>query len=622
MKRLILSVFLLLIVDAIPALSQIHEPFQHLTVANGLSQNSVFAIYDDRKGFLWFGTGDGLNKYDGYSFTIYKNRAADSTSLTPGTVRSIFEDRNGTLWVGTDLGLSRFDRNHGTFRQYRYKQGVPHGLPGNNINALHEDEQGNLWIATGGGLAKYVGEEKFEVFTFAETGGYNSITSLLGEEEKLWVGTFDGLRRFDLVRETFDPLLWKGDVRLSSYVRALWNARFGGLVAGMANRFIVVRGNDGKHTRREQIQLEHEVSFAAISSIGETENIEFLVGTYGDGLYVLDQSGKTLAHLRYDASNPQSLGSNLVTKVFRDKAGIFWVGTDGAGVSILNPHLKQFRHVRRMPESTNGPAGNFVKAILEDRKGVLWIGTVEHGLSSFDPKTKKWRHYSTHSRSPLRISGNSVFALLEDSHGELWIGTDRGLDRFDRHRQRSWHSSSHWLREGEAVSRRINSLYEDSRGTLWVGTDGELSRLHRETNALSSVWNRVDTNTYGLGNITCFAEDKNGILWAGSLGFGLTRCDWKRNVFRHYMSESTPGLASNRIRSLLLDSVGILWIGSEQGLVRFDPQSEKAIVLTEEDGLANGFIYQILSDDRGNLWISTNGGLSKFTESAPVVNSF
>jgi len=608
--------------------------FNHLTVDNGLSQNSVYAILEDRYGFLWFGTADGLNKYDGYGFTVYKSYARDSTTLSNNTIRTLCEDHKGMIWIGTDGGLNAYDPLTCRFRRFTNDERFPLLVRTGCLEAVCCDSHDNLWIETGNGVVLYDSSRtRVRVFPFADSArsprAYLAMHGLIADRRgRTWVGTSDGLMRYDnntgklckgfrlpvplslnrggavfpVCEDTTDGSLW------------LCVERFGLLHTNptegttLAYRF----GADQRSLVRDKI-----------TSVGRDRFGRILIGSFEGGLFVFDTLTHTFAQYKNDQADPYSLSFNIVRSILLDRAGILWVGTDGAGVNIADSHVNQFVRVRHDPQRANTLGGNFLKSIFQDRHGTLWVGTLGHGLSSFDPQTGRWKNYLHLAGDKYSLAINTVFAVREDTRGTLWLGTDSCLMTLDR---RSGRFTRVPLdpRPG-SPSPHINTIFVDSSGVIWVGTTGEVYVIDpgtRRAERLAAA-KKVPVNFTAWGALW-FCEGTDGRIWIATGTLGVFAYDRRTKTLREYKrNESDPSSLSNdAVRCVYCDGTGILWLGTEEGLNRLDPSTGKCRAFTERDGLASNFIYGILPDRDGSLWISTNNGISKFTEKNPPGTQF
>lgn len=618
--------------------------FEHISIEQGLSQNSARCILQDKKGFLWFGTdGGGLNKYDGYEFTLYKTDPENPFSLSYNVILELYEDRSGDIWIGTDGGgLNRFNREKETFTRYQNVPGDPGSLSHNIVSAIYEDRSGNLWVGTRGGLNRF--EPETETFVRYQNDpekpfslSHDSVSCIYEDKAGvLWVGTTGGgLCRADRAAATGqeirdnNPIFipYKYDPRdpysLShdwvSFIYEdssgnLWIGTEGGglnLMNRKNNRFAAYR-----NIRYDPNSLSHD----EISVIHEDKSGILWIGTAGGGLCRFDPENRKFIRYQHDPSDPHSLSHNVIWSLCEDRSGILWIGTYTGGVNKLDRKSEKFIHYRNDPGNPDSLSHNVVWSIYEDRQGELWIGT-DSGLNRFDRRGKKFVQYRHDPDKPYSLSDNEVWSVCEDHKGNLWVGTENGLNRMER----EYGMFFHYSKADRALSSdRIRVIYEDRHGVLWVGTDKGLNRLNRETETFTAYhYSPVDPAGLSSDDIWCIYEDHRGILWIGTEA-GLNAFDREKEQFVRY--QANPGnlesLSHNWVLSIYEDHKKYLWAGTLSGLNRFDRPLQTFRHYREKDGLPNDVIYGILEDDTGHLWMSTNRGLSAFDPAAKVFSNY
>lgn len=600
--------------------------FDHLTVDNGLSNNTVLSICQDSRGFMWFGTYHGLNRYDGYHLTTYLSSPGDPQALSDNVVTCLHEDRRQNLWVGTRLGgLNRYDRASDTFVRYTQDGRPPYRLSANKVECLLEDRQGNLWVGTDYGLNLIDGATHRCRAFYARPGDSTSLNSnqiysvVQNEQGDILVLTnVNGLNRYDPRTQRFThtaqalpgptaktdrPLVvgpggqyWLGT--LEAGLR-----RFGG---GAPRHYLPVPG--------QPRSLSHRQVRAILASRRGT----LWVGTDGGGLNRYDPSHDDFTRLLADEADPGSLSSNAVYSLYEDRAGTLWVGTFGGGVNFYSPYKARFRQYTHFPRTTNSLSSKSVLAMLASRDGGVWLGTDGGGLDWFDPRSHTFRHFRHDPADPGSLASDVVKSLYEDSQGTLWVGTYLGgLDRYDPKHQRFTHYVTDSARTTSLSSNSIWALYEDQRRQLWVSTLG--SGLCRMDLARPGVFTRYPPRT-GPGtlddyNVVALREDAAHRLWVGTEDRGLNCYDPGTNTFRYVQHDARRpnSLSSNRIQVLFQDSQRRLWVGTaDAGLDLFDPQTETCRHFTTAQGLPSNVINAVVEDRAGNLWVSTNKGLVRF----------
>lgn len=601
--------------------------FEHISIQQGLSQSTVSCILQDKKGFMWFGTEDGLNRYDGYNFTIYKNDSLDKTSLSDSYILSLYEDKSGTLWIGTySGGLNKFDREKEQFIYYKHAPDSPDTLSNNMVQSIYEDSTGTLWIGTYDGLNEFDREkEQFTQYKHdpdkPTSLSHNRINVIFEDKNGiLWIGTEGGgLNRYDPDNGEFTHWI-HGDGNPDSLshdvIHCIFEDKFGTLWIGTdkgLNRFD--RKNEKFTPYTHDPKNSHSLSHDRIGSIFEDETGALWVGTYGGGLNRFDRENERFNHWLSEPGNPTSLNNNHVLSLYEDRIGIIWIGTFGGGVNRFNPEKGYFAYWANEPGNPNSLSHNFALSIFEDRDGMLWIGTDGGGLNRLDRAKMRFEHWLNDPKNPQSLSNNRVRAIHEDSRGMLWVGTYDGLNRFDK-RAGQFTRFRHDPSNPDSISHNyVRTIYEDTSGMLWIGTFGGVNKYDPQTQKFTSYIHDPD-NPASLSHdrVVSICEDKKGNLWFGT-GNGLNRFDREMQRFTHWVND--PGnphsLSNNRVQAIYEDRNGVLWIGTYGGgFNRFDCSKDMFIHYDEKDGLPNDVVYGILEDDGGNLWLSTNKGLSRF----------
>jgi PAS domain S-box-containing protein len=612
--------------------------FIRLTSADGLSNDIVRCILQDDQGFMWFGTNDGLNKYDGYTFTVYRHLRSDPDSLSNSTVTALYQDRTGTLWVGTTVGLDSFDRGVARFTHY---PGV-----GEEISAIYEDTAGTLWIGTyGSGLFEYDRTSQQFVQYMSDLSDPHSLSDdavlSIYEDDSgtVWLGTADGgLNAFDLATQTFthyrsDP----SDPHSLSYdrVTAIHRDRSGAFWIGTGLAYDTEVGGlnvldtaTGRFTHYLHDPSDrHSLSNNHVKAIHQDRTGTLWVGT-DDGLNVLERPVNTFTSLHHDPLDPHSLSGNSIVTIYEDRTGTLWFGTDGAGVSKYSRVKEKLARYQPNPFDPNSLSGPVIGAIAQDHTGILWIGVAGEGLDSLDRATGQFANYSHDSDDPGSLSNNNVRALLVDHAGTLWVGTSRGLDRFDGGPDGGFTHYAHDANDPASLSPgSVKAILEDSSDTLWIGTEepASLNRFDRASGTFTRYEHdpsRPDSfiNTYGVRAIY---EDRAGDLWLGTYD-GLVHFDRETEKFTQYEHDPDDPYSLSRdfVWDIYQDPAGALWIATAGGLNRFDLDTGQFTVYGLEDGLANDNVMCILADEQGYLWLGTDGGLSKLDPQAEIFKNY
>jgi len=608
--------------------------FDHISIEQGLSQSSVRVIFQDSRGFIWFGTEDGLNRYDGYTFKIYKPDPDASNSLSDRWITSIVEDKEGYLWVATRLGgLNRYDPRTEQFIHFLHNDRNPSSLSNNHINVVYLDKDDNLWIGTTNGLDKFDRTSntfKHYFYNRPEKEGSSgkNVTAIHQDSlGRLWVGTTaGGLIRLNPENDTFIAYQNHPDnpnTISHSHITAivedendiLWVGTRSGL-----NRF-------DPHTGQFQRFLHIENDNSSLS--GNTINVLFVdvtgnlwVGT-ASGLDRLNTTHEGFIHYRNDPTFSKSLSHDYILSIHEDRGGVLWFGTYGGGVNKYDRNRDNFSYYRHDPKDPNTLSANFIFPIYVDAKGYAWVGTLGEGLNRFNWFTDEVIRYQHNPYDSRSIGSNDLLSIAQDRDGVLWIGTMNGLERFDQKTSSFTHYQRDTSNPNSLSANIVYSVYVDRRNDLWVGTLSGLDRLDRKTGSFIHYRPGVNNpNELSGGVVNTIYEDNEGNLWVGTFDSGLNKLDRKTGMFRRYRYNSMDktSLSNDSILSIYQDTKGRLWVGTAGGgLNLYHPETDSFTYYLEKDGLPNGVVYGILEDARGNLWMSTNFGISRFD---PETESF
>ncbi len=634
LRFLLLIVFLEVISFAAISQKKHNFKFDHLTVKDGLSQGNTLDLFEDTFGFIWIGTEDGLNLYNGNQFTIFKKKPDDSTSLSNNNIFCITEDPNGNLWIGTQNGLNLYDRRLNKFQRFEHDSLNASSLSDNVIYKILLDSKMRLWVGTANGLNLYDPLTKGFKHFFHEPSQPNSLPNsdiqFLIEDrlQNIWIATTGGLSVLNADRKTFLNFTHRPDdaKSLSSnrtitlfedHNNQLWVGTFD---AGL-NR---LDRSNGTFTRFTSIPNDPtSLSDQFVRSIGENQQGELWIGTDG-GLNLLDREASTFTQVLAEESNEHGLKSSLITKVMFDKNDRMWVGTRYGGLNIYDKGKNLFKHFKYSRNDKTGLNGNNVSSFAEDPFGNIWIGVDRGGLNYFDRKKDSFYSITHDPDEPNSLSGNKVLAIEPDKGGGLWLGYWKtGLDYFNPKTKVFKHFKHDAQNPRSLSDNNVFDILRDRKGNIWVATFGNgINKFNEATGDFTRyVNNSNDNNSITGGSIIYLLEDHLGKIWIGSRQQGLDMFDPETGIFTHYKAADKKGyLSENSIFSLYEDTQKNLWIGTNGGgLNLFDRKSQTFTVFRERDGLPNDVIMGILEDNEHNLWISTSKGLSKFN---PIRTTF
>src|SRR5687768_12514255 len=652
--------------ESLPQICNCVLRFEHISIEQGLSQSSVRVIFQDSRGFLWFGTEDGLNRYDGYTFKTFKPEPSNSNSLSDGWITDIVEDQNGYLWIGTRLGgLNRYDPFNGQFIQYQHLDEQPHTLNDNHITSLLVDRDNRLWVGTLNGLDHF--DPKTGIFqhypytpTQVTVEGSSTINAdpisnvdrpkyypgISSESDKLssknvstlyqdskgrlWIGTSDGgLNGLDPQTGIFTIYqhMEDGPTTISSdRVTAITEDRNGDLWIGTKKGLNLFNAEKGEFTLFPN-DKDNPLTLAddSVTSLYADSSGNLWVGT-SSGLDRLLESRDRFVHYRNDTSFTKSLSNNFIMSIYEDRSGVLWFGTYGGGLNKYDREHSRFSYFRHDPNDPKSLSGNFIFPIHVDSKGLAWIGSSGEGVNRFNWQTGESKRFLNDPDKPGSLSSNWANAILEDSDGHLWIGTSNGLDRLNPDNATFIHYRYDATDPDSLSASSIYALYEDSHQRLWVGTSNGLDRFDKEKNTFTHYRSDPDDPaTLTSSKIFSIHEDAEGNLWVGTFEHGLNRLDPATGKITRYQHDASDqqSISSDSILSIYQDSKDRVWIGTAGGgLNLYHPETDTFTYFLERDGLPNGVVYGILEDDLGRLWMSTNYGVSRFDPETETFKNF
>jgi signal transduction histidine kinase/ligand-binding sensor domain-containing protein/CheY-like chemotaxis protein len=621
------------LLPSFPAHAQSNHPkFTRLTPNEGLSQGHVTAILKDRQGFMWFATDEGLNKYDGYAFTAYKNDPQDATSLCNNFVRDLWEDQAGNLWIGTTSGLDKFDRKQEVFIHYN-----PH-LRSIYVEDIFQDRLKRIWIGSNDGLYLFDPDKgTFQHYEHHEndtnTLSHNTIHQLTDDEQgDLWIGTQQGLTRFTPKTQRF--IRYRHDPRNpnslgSDWISALYQNNKGQLWIGTQGSGIALfdRQTNAFVNFRHDPTNANSLSHNDILSLVEGPDGKLWVGTETGGISVFDYEKNTFVTYQHNATDPTSLSDNSIHSLYKDDIGNIWAGTWSGGVNFLPRFADKFTHYKGVPNNDHSLSHNIVATITEDSDGNIWMGTEGGGLNLLDRRKKTIIQYRHDIHNANSIKSDYIIMATEVSADLLAIGYHRaGFDLLNRKTGLITHLPED-TKDNQATF-LANTTGSAVHKDLWLGTYYDYGLLYydRATKRFTRYQhNPLDKNSLSEGGILFLLEDRDGNLWVGmGLDSGVDFFDRKNNRFIHYRHDPSDkhSISSNIVFSIIEDRRGKVWMGTSRGLNCFDKKTQRFRAYTEKDGLANNAIYGILEDRHGNLWLSSNKGISKFNPETKTCRNY
>ncbi|GGB87231.1 hybrid sensor histidine kinase/response regulator [Dyadobacter sediminis] len=638
MKVSLRAVLFFLVVSYCLQAQEKNRSFRHLTTNQGLSQNNVTSIQKDRRGFMWFGTQDGLNIYDGYKFTVYRNEPHNPGSLGHNYVHTIFEDSKGRLWIGTNYGgLSLYNPETDRFTNYTHKPGDDASISHNNVTSIAEDKNGNLWIGTGGGGLNYFDIKKrtFRHFIHHESEPSSLsdnfvIDVLVTSDGAVWAAmkkkglemlSSDGSRFTHYMYDPADPKsLSKNEIN-SIYEDAqhrFWIATEGGGL-NLFNR------SEGKFTAYQHDEADPQsISHNDVISLAQDKKGRLWIGTRNGGINILEKNG-TFKKYAFDPAISSGLNNGSIYSLHCDNIGTMWIGTYSGGVNVMDYEPQKFNLYRSNPSRKNGLNNDNILTVTEDSDGKLWLGTDGGGINVWDRKTDRFTHYTHNPLQAESIASNFIMSLYEDKDKKMWIGNYKGgLSIFNREKG-TFLNLNEDSSIRDVIPSNINSMIEGSNGFIWIGTSAGLIRYDKKARTYI-VYNSNAVKHGHINNdiIKSLCIDRKGNLWIGTEGGGLNLFNEKQNTFTHYANneDDENSISNNLVNCIYEDKKGNLWIGTSNGLNLFNPKTGNFRSYRQKDGLPNNVIQGITEDSRGTLWISTNYGISNFNPGTRTFRNF
>lgn len=595
---------LLIYTNCLNLFGQADFSFRQLSVNEGLSQNSAVSISQDREGYLWIATQEGLNKYDGIDFSVYNKKFPDVTEEKRLLLGKVMADSQNRVWIIPDTAIPELlDR---VKNQFFAIEGIK------AANCLFEDERNNILFGTlSGQLYRWNGViQKAEMIWTAPELEFVSISQY--DAKNLLLVFKHSLAILNIETQHYEVLWDPGeDVYLSS-VKLDQNSN---IWVGTLNRGLwrsAPNRVDNHHFLPYWEGSEAESNM--VLEVFVDSNDRIWAATYGKGALLIEANDSGVKFFEYSKQNPRSIHYNDILCIFEDYTGTLWFGSDGAGLSFYDRYLEKFNffHNQQVPENIHI---DVVRAIYVDEFQHVWLGTSGKGLTRFDPKTGNWRTYTHQERNPESIKSNRIMSLLGDEKGKLWIGyQDEGLSILDIASEKLEHfDASSAL---QMPGRTIWKIFKDSEDRFWLGTRNNGLLLFDPEKGLIRQYTHIesDPNSIPDNNIRTVIEDADGKYWIGTENQGIAKFDLKTGNFQNFRNDpyQSQSISSNNIKSLYLSQQNELWIGTNgAGLNKMDLRNQEITIFNTDSGLSNDVIYGVLPDKNGDLWLSSNKGITK-----------
>lgn len=614
--------------------------FTHLGSDNGLSQNFISCIIQDHKGFMWFGTKDGLNRYDGHNFVIHQHDPFDSTSLSDNYITSLFEDSRGYIWVGTlNGGLNIFDRKTETFYQIVYESKVSDNNIPEEVKSISEDKDGNIWIATRGRGIFRLSLKTDNSFDFSsknfsnqtdnpKTLSSNIITTIFIDSKGiLWIGTLKGLDRFNKEDESFThfKINTKNIKAPSSYfdknVFSITETKDKNLWLGTLSGLVQFNREDGSFKLFPHHYNIFRYGWGSILQIVEDYSGKLWLATPAE-LMRFNPFSKTYDYFKNDLMDNNSLSYNSISSLFIDRTEVLWVGTAGMGINVYDPKSSRFSTLFVKNNPTSRITGFSVRTIMQEDEDVYWIST--DVLYRWNRKTGQVKSYETSSNRPDDFGNIGPWSIIKSFDGKIWAATTEGLYMYDSSTEIARQYKFNLSDSTGLPQKEVFTVFEDMNKNIWAITENYLCKLTDIDKGIFNSYRYSQVLPYNRRVRPIIYQDKSGMFWIGTRN-GLLLFNEEEKTFLTFKNDPlrSNSLSNDNINAICPDPITpekILWIGTAGGgLNKLNVEEKTFKHFTEKDGLPNNVVYGILPDKQGNLWLSTNKGLSKFN---PQKNSF
>jgi ligand-binding sensor domain-containing protein/signal transduction histidine kinase len=603
---------LLLFLSLLCSLYSAAQPhyFRHYQVEDGLSNNAVICCLQDSNGFLWFGTKDGLDRFDGYTFKIFRNNPEDTNSIGSNFIHALYADKNNKLWVGTDKGLYQYDETNESFTL----------LPTPAIQQVTDitmDMKGDLWFISNFTLYKYSTANK-QLTPFSIENYFEATAVCTLKDGSVWVSSGNGfLHKYNEAAGNFTAfdLFAQSPKTVSNWAEPIYAAADGSILVGTSNQgvkqFFPATG-----TYKDVLTYNADKTEIFARAFLQTSTEECWIGTE-TGIYIYNLKTGASVNLHKDYNNPYSISDNAVYAFCKDKEGGIWATTYFGGINYFPKQPLQFQ--KYFPEKDkNSITGNVVREVEEDKNGHLWIGTEDAGLNKLEPATGIFKNFMP-TGLPQHISYTNIHGILAAGN-ELWIGTfEHGLDVMDLSTEKIIRHYSKGPGSNALKSNFIYCLHQTSEGEILIGSTVGAYTYNRAADNFSQIAGLPLHIWY-----SSLLKDKNGIIWAGTYGNGVlfynTKTKQQGNL--RYNAQNKNSLSSDRVNDLFEDSQNNLWLATEDGLCKYLPQTNSFKRYTIANGLPANFILSLAEDDNKLLWVSTTKGLFSFNPATEKINVF
>ena len=590
--------------------------FSYISINEGLSQSTVFSIDQDKRGNMWFATYDGVNKYDGYAFTVYQHNEDDPNSIANDISRIVKTDSQGRVWIGTRDGLSRYDEEKDIFQNFFYEKNGKHL----QVNGIEEISPEQLLISTPEGLIMFdIKESKFIDDSFSTAMHKTIASTLYRQDDQIYIGTStDGLYTYSITQKTFEkviPILGTKQIQaiLQQSPTRIWVATEG------AGLFLINPKTKEIKNYLHSPSNPKSISSNYIRSLAMDSQNRLWIGTFND-LNIYHEGTDSFASYSSNPVENGSLSQRSVRSIFMDSQGGMWLGTYFGGLNYYHPIRNRFKNIRNIPYK-NSLSDNVVSCIVEDKDKNLWIGTNDGGLNLYNPITQRFTSYTLQEDESARgIGSNNIKAVYVDEKKSLvYIGTHAGgLSILHRN---SGQVENFNQRNSQLVNENVYAILPDGEGNLWLGTLSALVRFNPEQQSFTTIEKEKDGTPVVSKQITTLFRDSHKRLWIGGEE-GLS-------VFKQEGLDIQKAsiLPVSNVTKLFTNCIyeasnGVIWVGTREGFYCFNEKDKQIKRYNTTNGLPNNVVYGILEDSFGRLWLSTNRGISCFNPETKKFRNF
>jgi len=660
-KRIITIIFFNILIFNI--LAQTMQPkFIRVSISDGLSLSSVYCGIQDSKGFLWFGTEDGLNRYDGKNFTIFRPEINDTNSISEKWVEAIYEDKTNFLWIITKIGINKFNPKTEIFKKYLsqnrssnnnliscfyqdiqtdiwvgsqkgafkydkqkddFKEIFPEVLHEKNINCFLQKDLNNLFIGTSTGLYMYSKNENKIIEIKLPVNSQNVNCLYLDKNKNIWLGT-EGF----LLKYTDNQNFIKFAINNFSIIETVFQDSQNRFWIGTTDGFY--KFSEKKAEFEKIIDAPETSGSSSINNkkpIFEDKEWNIWFGTYGKGVYKYSIITNSLTNYVSNATDKNSLSENAINLIFQDKSGCIWFGTFGAGLNKYDPIGTKFPLIKHNPFDNNSLAEDFIWSIYETSSGDLWIGTNASGVDKYSPKTGIFTHYQNQVGNSNSLSNNCVREIYEDKNGNMWFGTNGGgLNKLDI-KTNKFTNYKNIANDSTSISNNsVRVVYQDNNEIFWIGTADGFNKFDEKTSKFKSFKNDINNPNSISSNFiyTVIFQNDDSKIWIGTYTTGISIFDPKTETFENYSNSETDTttIIAGIINGIIKENSKTFWIATSNGLEKFDYEQKIFYHYNIKNGLPNNTIYGCLPDMNGNIWLSTNYGVSQFNIQTNTFKNF